>query len=64
MEKTKIKQDKIKENILEVLAAGPECKWIKVGDTVMIDPSGKGHIISLDETSYIMVPEFMILGVL
>ena len=57
-------QDKIKENVLEVLAVGPECKWTKVGDTVMIDPSGKGHIISLEDISYVMVPEFMILGVL
>ena len=51
-------------NILEVLAVGPEAKWVKAGDTVMIDPSGKGHIISLDEVSYVMVPEFMVLGVM
>ena len=57
-------QDKIKENVLEVLATGPECKWVKVGDTIMVDPSGKGHIISIDEKPYVMVPEFMILGVM
>ena len=57
-------QDKIKENVLEVLATGPECKWVKVGDTIMVDPSGKGHIISIDKKPYVMVPEFMILGVM
>ena len=61
-------QDKLQTNILEVLAVGPEAKWTKVGDTVMIDPSGKGHIIALpdddgENTSYVMVPEFMILGI-
>jgi co-chaperonin GroES (HSP10) len=57
-------QAKIKDNILEVLAVGPEAKWVKAGDTVMIDPSGKGHIISLDEVPHVMVPEFMVLGVM
>ena len=57
-------QDKLQTNILEVLAVGPEAAWTKVGDTVMVDPSGKGHIIELDGVPYVMVPELMILGVL
>jgi len=57
-------QAKIKDNILKVLAVGPEAKWVKEGDTVMIDPSGKGHIIALDEVPHVMVPEFMVLGVM
>ena len=57
-------QATLKTNVLEALAVGPECKWVKVGDTVMIDPSGKGHIIELDKKSYVIVAEFMILGIL
>ena len=57
-------QDKIKENILEVLAVGPECKWVKPGDTIMVDPSGKGHIVTIDEKSYVIISEFMILGIM
>jgi len=57
-------KDSLKTNILKVLATGPECKWVKVGDTIMIDPSGKGHIVEIDEESYVMIAEFMILGVM
>ena len=56
--------DKLQTNILEVLAVGPECKWVKVGDTVLIDPSGKGHIINLDDKTYVIIAEFMVLGVM
>tara|TARA_R110000823_G_scaffold203591_2_gene334645 strand:+ start:229 stop:507 length:279 start_codon:yes stop_codon:yes gene_type:complete len=56
-------QDKLETNILEVLAVGPETKWVKVGDTIMIDPSGKGHIIELEEVSYVLISEYMILGI-
>ena len=54
----------LKTNVLEVLAVGPEAKWVKAGDTVMIDPSGKGHIIELDGKSYVVVAEFMVLGIM
>jgi len=56
--------DKLQTNILEVLAVGPECKWVKVGDTVLIDPSGKGHIINLDDKTYVIIAEFMVLGIM
>lgn len=57
-------KNSLKTNILKVLATGPECKWVKVGDTVMVDPSGKGHIIELDGESYVVLAEFMILGIM
>ena len=57
-------QSKMQTNILEVLATGPECKWVKVGDKIMVDPSGKGHIIDLDDTTYVVIAEFMVLGVM
>tara|TARA_R100000152_G_C6584143_1_gene46939 strand:- start:25 stop:303 length:279 start_codon:yes stop_codon:yes gene_type:complete len=57
-------QSKLKSNILKVVATGPECKWVKPGDTVMVDPSGKGHIIEIDDESYVCLAEFMILGIM
>ena len=54
----------LKTNVLEILAAGPECKWVKVGDTVMVEPSGKGHVIEIEGFSYVVVSEFMILGIM
>ena len=57
-------KNSLKTNVLEVLATGPGCKWVKVGDTVMVDPSGKGHIIDLDGESYVVLAEFMILGIM
>jgi len=54
----------MKSNILKVVAAGPECKAIKVGDTVMVHPTSEGLIIDLDEGKFVMVNEFMICGVI
>jgi|TARA_R110000744_G_scaffold281190_1_gene393119 co-chaperonin GroES (HSP10) len=56
--------DKMTTNILEVLDVGPECKSVKQGDTVMIDPAVAGKIIVVEETSYVLVSEFHVLGVL
>ncbi len=61
---TEESKNSLKTNVLEVLATGPECKWTKVGDTVMVDPSGKGHVIEIEGDTYIIVAEFMILGVM
>lgn len=52
-----------KGNILEVLAAGPNCTQVKVGDTVMINPAAQGNIIELRGIQYVMVNEFMLLGI-
>ena len=57
-------KEAMKTNILEVLAIGPEVQWVKLGDTVMLDPAGKGHIVMIDEESYIMAPEHLVLGVM
>ena len=52
----------ITTNILEVLAAGPQCGVAKVGDTVMVDPRSEAVIIHVDEKQYIMISEHQLLG--
>ena len=49
-------------NVLEVLAAGPQCHFAKVGDTVMVDPRSEAVIIHVDEVQYIMISEHQLLG--
>ena len=57
-------QNSLKTNILEVVAAGPQCQMVKEGDTVMVHPTSEGLIIDLDDTEYVMVNEFMICGII
>jgi co-chaperonin GroES (HSP10) len=52
----------ITTNILEVVAIGPECKFCKKGDTVMVDPTVQARVLHLDEGEFIIVPEYNILG--
>jgi co-chaperonin GroES (HSP10) len=54
----------LKSNILEVVAAGPECKSVAKGDMVYVHPETTGVIIDIDEGSFVMVNEFMLLGVI
>lgn len=57
-------QKSLRKNILKVVAAGPKCEQIKVGDTVMVHPTAEGLIIDLDEGKFVMVNEFMVCGIL
>mgnify|MGYP003648779201 FL=1 len=52
----------ITTNILEVVAIGPECKFCKVGETVMVDPTVEARVLHLDDGEFIIVPEYNILG--
>ena len=52
----------ITTNILKVLAAGPQCGFAKVGDTVMVDPRAEAMIVELDEKACIMISEHQLLG--
>ena len=54
----------LRSNILEVIATGPDCQMVKAGDTVMVHPESQGLIITLEEGEFIMVNEFMLLGVI
>ena len=53
----------LRSNILEVVAAGPNCEAVKEGDTVMVHPNSEGLIINLDEGDFVMVNEFQICGI-
>ena len=55
---------KLVTNVLEVLDVGPECKNVKAGDTVMIDPAVAGMIIEVEDTSFVLVSEFHCLGII
>lgn len=54
----------LKSNILKAIKVGPECKQVKEGDTVYIHPHTEGVIINVDGEEYVMVNEFMLLGVI
>lgn len=57
-------ENSMKSNILKVIAAGPECKHVKQGDTVMVHPTSEGLIINLDEGEFVMVNEFTLVGII
>jgi co-chaperonin GroES (HSP10) len=52
----------ISTNILEALAVGPDCKFIKTGDTVMVDPRTEAVLAVIDEKQYLLVGEHQLLG--
>ena len=52
----------ISTNVLKVLAAGPQCHFTKVGETVMVDPRAEAMIVELDKKECIMVSEHQLLG--
>ena len=54
----------LRTNMLEVLAAGPNCEMVKVGDTVMVHPSSEGLVVEIEKKQYVMVNEFQICGVI
>ena len=52
----------ITTNVLEVIVIGPDCRFCKVGDTVMVDPTVEARILHLDEGEFILIAEHQILG--
>ena len=52
----------ITTNILEVLAVGPQCGFVEVGDTAMADPKSEAMLVELDGKSCIMISEHQLLG--
>ena len=49
-------------NILEVLAVGPKCEFVKVGDTVVVDPRTEAVRMEVDDKQVLMVDEHQIIG--
>ena len=60
-EATSIQEAK-RSNVLEVLAVGPLCNFVKVGDTVMVDPRTEAVKASIDTKDYLIVGEHQLLG--
>ena len=48
--------------VLPVLAVGPECRTVQVGDVVMVHPESKGLIIPIDGENHALISEHMICG--
>ena len=57
-------QKAMSSNIVEVLACGPTCEMVKVGDTVLVHPESSALIIHVDDGEYACVNEFQIVGVI
>ena len=51
-----------RSNILEAIAVGPDCRFIKVGDTVMVDPRTEAIRSRIDEQDVLLVGEHQLLG--
>ena len=49
-------------NILEVLAVGPACTFVKQGDTVMVDPRTEAVMADIEDQDYLLVGEHQLLG--
>jgi co-chaperonin GroES (HSP10) len=49
-------------NILEVLAVGPECRFVNVGDKIMVDPRTEAVKAEIDYKSFLIIGEFQVLG--
>ena len=53
----------LRSNVLEVIAAGPDTK-AQIGDKVMVHPQSEGVIVDIEGAKYVMVSEFMIIGII
>ena len=51
-----------RSNILEVQAIGPMCTFVKVGDTVMVDPRTEAVKTRINDKDYLIVGEHQLLG--
>jgi co-chaperonin GroES (HSP10) len=56
--------NELKTNVLDVLAVGPNCTFVNVGDTVMVDPRGEGVVVEIDDVPHVLVMEHQVFGVM
>ena len=49
-------------NILKVLAVGPDCRFVKKDDTVMVDPRTEAVMADIENQDYLLVGEHQLLG--
>ena len=55
-------QNAKRANILEVLAVGPTCAFVELGDTVMVDPRTEAVKCRLEDKDMLLVGEHQLLG--
>tara|TARA_R110002167_G_scaffold319404_1_gene525136 strand:+ start:402 stop:671 length:270 start_codon:yes stop_codon:yes gene_type:complete len=55
-------QNAKRSNVLEVVATGPNCLFVKEGDTVMVDPRTEAVKTMIDKENYLVVGEHQLLG--
>tara|TARA_R100000152_G_C6760313_1_gene184364 strand:+ start:330 stop:599 length:270 start_codon:yes stop_codon:yes gene_type:complete len=51
-----------RSNILEAIAVGPMCTFVKVGDTVMVDPRTEAIKSRIEDKDVLLVGEHQLLG--
>ena len=51
-----------RSNVLEVLAVGDMCTFVKIGDTVMVDPRTEAVKSRIEDKDYLIVGEHQLLG--
>jgi co-chaperonin GroES (HSP10) len=51
-----------RSNVLDVLAIGPMCTFVKVGDIVMVDPRTEAVKSRIEDKDYLIVGEHQLLG--
>jgi len=49
-------------NILEVLAVGPHCQFLEIGDTAMIDPRTEAIQMDIEEKACLLIGEHQVIG--
>tara|TARA_R110002050_G_scaffold5037_2_gene23348 strand:+ start:3356 stop:3625 length:270 start_codon:yes stop_codon:yes gene_type:complete len=62
LDETSSKENAKRKNILEVLAIGDMCTFVKVGDTVMVDPRTEAVKTRINDKDYLIVGEHQLLG--
>tara|TARA_R110000737_G_scaffold245467_1_gene256085 strand:+ start:81 stop:344 length:264 start_codon:yes stop_codon:yes gene_type:complete len=50
-------------NVLEALSVGPDCKFVKSGNTLLIDPRTEAVRSTIEDCNYLLIQEFQVLGI-
>ena len=55
-------RSRARSNVLEVLAIGSQCHFVKVGDTAIIDPRSEAIQLTLEGKECLLISEHQIIG--
>jgi len=62
LDETTAAENAKRSNVLKVLCVGPNCLFIKKGDTVMVDPRSEAIKARIEDKDYLLVGEHQVLG--